>query len=335
MSRPTIYDIAQQAQVSIATVSRVFNGSPRVSAATRERVEHVAEQLNYRPNVSARNLASQRSNLVMAVVPMLTNYFYMEVVRGVQDRLADTDLDLLVYTAQAPEYVDGQLERALQRGRTEGVLLFSTPLTDARAELVRQADQPVVLVDSSHSELDSVFVDNERGGYEATRHLIEMGYRRIGYLSGHPMSVPAVDRQAGYGRALREAGLPFDPDRIYTPQQSRDHGYTECIGYEGMQALLKQDLDAVFVASDIQALGALRAIHEAGLRVPEDLGVVGFDDIAVSAYVGLTTMRQPMYDMGRQAVDALLSRLNAPVSASAHSVHYAELVRRNSTEWVG
>ena len=204
--RPTIYDIARQANVSIATVSRVFNGSTRVSDRTRKRVMEIAEELNYHPHVSARSLASRRSNLVMAVIPMLTNYFYMEVVRGVQDALLDSEWDLLVYTAQAPENVDTQLNRALQRGRAEGVLLFSTPLDDARIQRMKRANMPVVLVDSHHPDFDSISVDNEEGGFIATRHLLEQGYKRIGLITGHKASVPAVDRQKGYQRALQGAG---------------------------------------------------------------------------------------------------------------------------------
>ena len=224
--------------MSIATVSRVLNNHARVSKKTRAKVLAVAQRLNYHPHVSARNLASRHSNLVLAVIPMLTNYFYMEVVRGVQDALADSELDLLVYSARAPEYVDAQLSRALQRGRAEGILLFSTPLTPERVAQMKRADQPVVLVDSSHDTFDSVSVDNERGGYMATSHLIDLGYPSIGLITGHSASVPAVHRKQGYIRALEEAGLAINEAWMVVSDQTHQHGYTEQTGYEAMKQLL-------------------------------------------------------------------------------------------------
>lgn len=331
--RPTIYDIARQANVSIATVSRVFNGSTRVSDRTRSRVLKIAQELNYQPHVSARSLASRRSDLVMAVIPMLTNYFYMEVVRGVQDALLDSEWDLLVYTAQAPEKVDTQLARALQRGRAEGVLLFSTPLTKARIAKMKQADLPVVLVDSHHPDFDAISVDNEQGGFIATQHLLEQGYRRIGLITGHKASVPALDRQMGYRRALQTAGLSVNEAHILVSEDLHQHGYTEMAGYTAMETLLQQadPPDAVFVASDIQALGALRAIREHGLQTPNDIGVVGFDDIQFSIYVGLSTLHQPMYDMGKQAIQRLIQRIEDPSRPVAHTQFAPKLVVRETS----
>lgn len=328
----TIYDIAKQAGVSIATVSRVFSGNTRVASATRERVFAVAEALGYEPNVSARSLARKSTQLVAAVVPMLTSYFFMEVIRGVQDRLAESDYDLLVFTSRSPEHVDAQLIRAAQKGRADGLLLCSTPLTPDRAESLKASGSPVVLVDSVHPDFDSVAVNNREGGYTAAKHLIAQGYERIALIAPNSVSVPGVERRTGYEDALREAGRAVDDRLVVTSEDEEQHGYTREAGYAAMQRLLRlpQPPDAVFAASDVQALGALKAIREAGLRVPDDIALVGFDDIRTSAYVGLSTLSQPMYEMGKVAIDKLLRRIEEPDRPVSHTTFSAQLSVRET-----
>ena len=328
----TIYDIAAEADVSIATVSRVFNGSPRVSPRTRERVMKVARTLNYQPNVSAQSLARQCTNLVAAVIPFLTNYFYMEVLRGMQDALDACPYDLLVYSAQKFEEVDRQLERALRRGLSEGLLLLSTPLSPAHAAALAASEQPVGLVDALHPDFDSVAVDNEAGGYAATRHLIESGRRRIAYVGLTPAPLPAVDRQKGYEKALREVDRPVEAALVATGSYHA-RGSSEEVGFEAMQELLGRGArpDAVFAASDVQAIGAMHALRKAGLRVPDDVALVGFDDIKMSQYVGLTTLRQPMHEMGRLGIEKLLARVERPGRPPSHDVFAPKLVVRRST----
>ncbi len=335
----TIYDIADRAHVSIATVSRVFNDHPRVSEATRRRVFRVAEQLGYEPHASAQSLARKHTQLISAVVPMMTSYFFMEVLRGVQDRLDESDYDLLVYPSRTMDGLDTQLQRALQRGRSDGLLLISTPMTSARARRLAASPRAVVLVDSHHDALDSVAVDNHAGGAEAVRHLVDRGHTRIGLVLPVPGSPPAAARRAGYEAALAEAGLPVDPDLVVEAEWDHaDHGYTRFAGYRGMQQLLERFADrpaerptAVFVAADVMALGALRAAREAGLSVPDDLEVVGFDDINSSAYVGLTTLQQPMYDMGTVAIETLLRRMAHPDLPPSHTTFAPRLVVRETT----
>lgn len=327
----TIYDIAERAEVSIATVSRVFNRHPRVSAATRARVLAVAEELGYQPHVSAQNLARQRTHLVAAVIPVLTNLFYMELIRGMQDAVADSDFDLLVYAAPSPQEIGSQLQRAVQKGRADGLLLVSTPLNDAYRKRLRHGKQPVVLVDEAHPDFDSVSVDNRKGGYMATRYLIELGYARIGHITVAPEPPPAAQRRQGYEEALREAGRPVD-ERLIVASDRKPFGFVEEAGYEAMKTLLarKGGVDAVFVASDIQALGAMQALREAGRRVPEDVALIGFDDIVVSRYVGLTTLRQPTYELGRLAIEKLLTRLQYPDRSVSHTVFSPRLVVRRT-----
>ena len=328
----TIYDIAKKADVSIATVSRVLNNRARVAEATRQRVFEVAEQLGYRPHVSAKNLAGGKVDVVAAVIPMMTNHFFMEVMRGLQDQLVATDFDLLVYSAPTYDDVEGQLERSLQRGRSAGVLLFSTPLDRSLERMLRRRSVPVVLVDEFHPDFDSISVDNTRGGYLATRHLLNCGYRRVGLILANLVSTPATARWAGYEQALQDAGLRVEGDLVVTHQELDRHGYTGRAGYLAMQQMLarKPYPEAVFVASDIQALGALKAAEEARLRVPEDVAILGFDDIDVSQYVGLSTLHQPMYEMGRVAVEKLMARIEHPGGPVSHTTFSPSLVVRRT-----
>jgi LacI family transcriptional regulator, galactose operon repressor len=329
----TIYDIANRAGVSIATVSRVFNESPRVSAKTRTNVLEIADALGYRPHATARSLALRKSSIVSAVIPMLTNYFFVEILRGLQDRMAQSEYDLLVFAARTLDEVDVQMDRALQRGQSAGVLVFSSPMDEARVARLKRSGQTVVLVDCMHEGMDGVTTNNVHGGYLATRHLIDSGCEQIGLVMANPSSVPARDRREGYEQALAADGRSAGELVVVSTETDQD-GYTEKAGHAAMQELLdsKRPLDGVFATSDVQAIGALQAIREAGLRVPQDIRVVGFDDILLSRHVGLSTVRQPMYEMGVIAAERLISRIETPTETQAQTVLTPKLVVRRTTD---
>ena len=335
----TIYDIADEARVSIATVSRVFNEHPRVSEDTRRRVFRVAEKMGYEPHTGAQSLARKGTNLVSAVVPVMTSFFFMEVLRGSQDGLDASAYDLLIYPSRTFGGVDGQMGRALQRGRSDGLLLVSVPPTPERVRRLEATSQAVVLVDAFHDAFDSISLDSRWGGRQAVEHLIGRGHERVALILPVPGSAPGDERLAGYHDALAAAGREADPDLVVQADWHHDlQGYTRFAGYRAMQTLLERFADrpaqrptAVFVAADIMAFGALRAAREAGLRVPRDLEVVGFDDVDASAYVGLTTLRQPMVEMGRLATEKLLRRLDDPGAPPSHTVFAPRLVVRETT----
>lgn len=299
---------------------------------TRRRVLEAAEHLKYQPHASAQSLARQQSRLISAVIPVLTNYFYMSIMRGMQEALLHSDFDLLVYAAPKPEQVEGQLGRATQRGLAEGVLLFSTPLSEEQAARLRASGRPVGLIDATHPDFDSVSVDNVKGGYLAACHLIQKGFQRIGHITTDPEPPPAAQRRAGYEKALREAGRSIDP-HLVAASDRRPYGFVEEAGYEAMKKLLGRSAppDAVFVASDVQALGALKALREAGCRVPDDVALVGFDDISAAEHVGLTTLRQPTHAMGKLAVEKLIERIAKPGRAPSKTVFAPRLVERASS----
>ncbi|MCB0718641.1 MAG: LacI family DNA-binding transcriptional regulator [Bacteroidetes bacterium] len=327
----TIYDIAERASVSIATVSRVLNNSTRVAEATRQRVLEIADELGYEPHTSAQNLARRQSNLIAVVLPWATNFF-LEVLRGVQDRVAETSYDVLVYLARNNKEVESRLDRALKKGRAAGVLFLSNPVTDAFCEKLKNSSATVVLADTYHDEFESAVVDNVLGGYVATNHLIETGCRSVGLIMASPRSVPSADRRRGYVKALTDAGIAVDEDLISFDAEAGD-GYTEDSGYRTMCELLSRPRrpDGVFVTSDEQAIGVLRAMREHGLAVPDDISVVGFDDIPLLRYAGLSTLRQPMYELGRFATERLIKKLESGDGESQHTVFAPELIVRETT----
>ena len=307
----TIYDIAEKANVSIATVSRVFSNHPRVSDKTREKVLAIADQYQYFPNVSAQTLARQNSYMIAAVVPMLTNYFFMEVLRGVQEQMALSDFELMVFSVSDPSESLLHLQKATQKGRSEGVFLFSTYLTDADAKKVVKNTHPLMMVDCYHAAFESLCVDNVFGGYQATQHLLAQGYTKIALLGAAPISIPAQERKKGFLKAMEEAGIAVPPTMMQDCMDCAFHGFSENSGYITAQKIFENhpDVEAFFAMSDIQALGAMQAIKERGRVIGKDIAIIGFDDIQVAQYVGLSTVRQPMYEMGQKAFDILKAKI--------------------------
>lgn len=296
----------------------------------------VAAELGYQPHASARSLARRRTEIVSAVIPMITNYFFTEVLRGVQDRMAETEFDLLVFSARTLDEVEIQLDRALHRGRSAGVLLFSTPLMNGMVDRLTESGQPVVLVDSFHPSFDSISTDNRRGGEMAAEHLIEIGCRTPAMIMASPDSRPAADRKEGFLSVLREAGIPAEDKFIVSSSEGLNHGYTEKSGYEAAKSLIGTGLtpDGLFVTSDIQALGVMEALREMDIDIPGDIRIVAFDDIVVSKYLGLSTLRQPMYEMGSTAVRKLMDRLATPDRPVSHTVFSPHLMVRHTSEAV-
>lgn len=327
----TIYDIAERADVSTATVSRVLNGMPGVKEATRNSVLEAAKALNYQPHASARNLARQHTNSIAVIAPVVANHFYMDVMRGVQTVVSDQEYDLLIHVPPRPEDIETRLDRALQPGRSDGLLLLSTPMNEEWAQRLLKADHPTVLVDAYHPDVPSIAIDNERGGYEATKHLIDVGYQRIGHITAFPEPPPAVERRKGYERALEEAGHSLDQEYVEAADEL-PFAFAEKGGYRSMRRLLQKNPppDAVFAASDMQALGALRAAREEGVAVPGDVALIGFDDIELSRCVGLSTLRQPTQVIGKRAVEALLRHIEDGQQPVAATVLAPQLVVRET-----
>lgn len=328
----TIYDIAREAGVSIATVSRVFNNNPNVSAATRERVLMLAQERGYHPKAFAQGLARRHTKTIMALVPMLSNYFFMEVLAGLQDRISDSDYDLHIFNIKgftSSDELHEQLEYVMRKGQADAYILISCHLRDEQwRSLQKKYKSPAVLVDEHHDTYDSISVDSVEGAYRATKYLIDQGHKKVGVIAASETSKPIQDRVAGYCKAMSEAGFGKSDGRIYRGDDTYRDGFSEMGGYQAMLKILEDPdgPDAVFCTSDIQSLGALKAMQDLGRSIP----LVSFDDIQIAHFLGLTTMRQPMYEMGTLAIDYLMERLEgSSIEPPKNKVFVPELIVRD------
>jgi DNA-binding LacI/PurR family transcriptional regulator len=337
---PTLEQVAALAGVSRATVSRVVNGSPKVSPAVRAQVERAVAKLGYVPNRAARSLVTRRADSVALVVSEPHTRFFSEpffagMVRGVSAALAETGVQLLLLIAHdLPDR--GRLERYVVGGHVDGVLLASLHGDDPLPGTLERAGVPAVLVGrpaerGEHRGRPASYVDadNRGGARQAVDHLARRGRRRIATIAGPQDMGVGLDRLDGYRDGLRAAGLDGGDDLV----EAGD--FTEEGGAAAMGRLLERPgrpVDAVFAASDLMAAGALRALRAAGRRVPDDVAVVGFEDSAVARYAQppLTTVRQPIEEMGRQATRLLLDKV-AGEAAGMHLILDVELVVRAST----
>ena len=335
----TIYEVAKKAGVGIGTVSRVLNNSAQIAPQTRARFLKVINELNYQPHALAQGLARKKSLTLAVLVPFFTGHFYVELLKGIQQATAQHRYDLILYSIEDLQDKDFYLKRALQQRRVDGVMLVSLPLSEAFAKDFQRRNLPLVLVDAFHPKFDSITVNNQTGAHTAMQHLIRLGHKRLAMITGHRSSNPAQLRHAGVQCALHEAGLELpesliiSSDGLAEKTVAVNDGFNKETGYFAMQRLMQLNGSrptAVFVASDIQALGAMKAARESGLRIPEDIAIVGFDDIELSEYVGLTTIRQPMFQMGQQAVERLMALIDEPGLPRQHQHIETKLVIRES-----
>jgi LacI family transcriptional regulator len=331
----TIYDLAREAGVGIGTVSRCLNNHPSVSSETREKVLSVVKRLSYQPHAYAQRLASRKTNTFSAIIPFFTNYFFIQVLQGIQDKAAELGFDLVLYGVNDPSQADYYLRRSLQRGRVDGVLYFSMALPESYAAKFSEMQVPLILVDTSHPQFDSFRVRNREGEVEATRHLLSLGHRDIAFIDGSPETRPGRERLEGFRQALMGYGLSYSEDCLFVSGLTKQDGFSRESGRESMKRFLGARargtrFSAVVVASDIQALGALEVARENGVRVPEDIAMVGFDDIELAQHVGLTTMRQPMHEMGMLAVERLLDRIKDPTAPPSMTTFMPDLIVRST-----
>lgn len=308
----TIYDVAKVAGVGISTVSRVLNENANVREETRARVLEAIAALGYKPNLSARNLSRSQVLTVGVVLSYLTSPFQVTVLQGIERFLAQAGIDLTIFSLDSPKRRETLLETLSHGRRCDGLIVISFAPQKRFLQRFERYHIPVVVADFQDEGLPSVFVDNVEGGYLATRHLLQLGHTRIGYILDHTEppngadgNEPGADRQRGYRQALAEAGIDFDPSLVV---ESGLH--TRERGAAAAEVLLSRTVlpTAIFAASDMIALGVMENARRKGMRIPEDLAVIGFDDIELASFAGLTTMRQPMQEMGRTAAE-IVTRL--------------------------
>jgi len=329
----SLQEVAARAKVSIATVSRVLNKSDKVVAETRAVVEQALRDLGYRPSRVARRLRMKdgRAHLVGLIIPDIQNPFYAEIARGVEDAAYAAEYALLLCNSdenleKERFYLDVMISESV-----DGVVLPPFDETDVAVIELVKTGMPVVCVDRSLAKVktDLVEVDNYRGAYDAASHLIEKGHRQIGMIEGRTHVSTSRERRRGYLDALTEAGIPVRKDLIRAGDFRQESGRL----LAGELLDLRKPPTALFVFNNLMTVGALAAVHQRGLKVPKDVAIVGFDDLpwAESLDPPLTVVRQPAYDVGRQAMEMLLKRIMEPTRAPVTVRLLPELVIRRST----
>lgn len=325
-----IYDIAKAAGVSIATVSRVFNDKGQVKKSTKEKVLTVADEMGYHPQVFAQGLARKKKNSIMMFVPIMSNYFFMEILGAIQDKLSSKNFELNILHVIAGGDAFEQVQYQLKRQWADGYIFVSIHFDKSQWESFERFDVPISVIDDSSHRFDSVAVDNVEGSYLATNYFIKKGFTRIANLTAAPMAVPVMERLEGYKKALEDAGICLEENLIKRGDDMSRDGFNEKSGYEGMKKILNIDPlpEACICASDIKAIGALKAMEDCGIKIP----IISYDNLTIAKYVGLSTVHQPMYEMGTRATESLLSRIETPTLAASKTIFKPELIIRSSSE---
>ncbi|KHD35766.1 catabolite control protein A [Clostridium acetobutylicum] len=329
----SIKDVAREARVSIATVSRVLNNVDVVNEETKKKVMEAIKKLDYRPNIVARSLKTQRTRTIGIVIPDISSQFYPEIVRGAEDVsniynynviLCNTDLDI----SKEKDYI-----RVLKEKMVDGVIYMSNSLAPEILQLLRDLKIPTVLVETRESEDENAFpsvtIDNAKAAYDAVNYLIKKGNNKIAYVGVNPKlknNARAIIYE-GYKKALLDNNIPLNENLI------QFGGLKAIDGTDGINAIIKKEkIDAVFCACDEIAMGAINALRENGIDVPKDVDVVGFDNIYTSSifYPKLTTIEQPTYDMGSVGMRMLIKIINKAEPECLHYVLDYNIIERDS-----
>jgi DNA-binding LacI/PurR family transcriptional regulator len=326
-SPPTIYDVAERSGLSIATVSRVLNSPERVSEASRRKVMEAIDQLGFVPNAEARARVLQSTGRIGVITPFFTSPSFTDRLRGVASALSDSRYELVIYTVDSIERLNGYLSSLPITGNLDGLILISLPLDDEAAQRLRANYLETVLIESAYPGFSAILVDDRAGGRLAAQHLIEKGHRRCAYVyfgeSPEYSIHPEVPRLNGYRRALAEQGIDLPDEYVkYVP-----------ISRMGIREKLRELFDlpkpptAIFAPSDDLAIRVIHRARELGLHTPRDLSVIGFDNIDIAEHVDLTTIAQRLTDSGEMAVELLLDRLvdtDRPIQEIQLQVHLEE-----------
>jgi LacI family transcriptional regulator len=329
MRGTTIARVAEEAGVGVGTVSRVLNGSPAVSAATRRRVLDAIATLDYQPSPVARALSTGRTNAIAVVAPFFTQPSVIERLRGVSHTLANEGYQLILHDVERADQRRDLFRSLAARGNIDGLLAISLAPTDREARRMLRAGVAVVLVDRQHPTLPCITIDDMDGGRMAAEYLLALGHRAIAFLGDEEANLFGFDssarRREGFEAALDAAGIRPPPEWVLRRPHGRDAARVAAAG------LLAREPrpTAVFAASDVQAIGVLEAAQAAGVPVPEELSVIGFDNVEAARFTGLTTVAQPLEEIGRLGADLLLRAVSGEDVPSRRMP--LEIVARGST----
>ncbi len=324
----TVLDVSRQSGVSTATVSRVINQSPKVRPATRVRVLKAIEQLGYMRNHSARALARQKTDTIGVVFPGIDSGFFSEVLKGINEYAVSRDYHLMVAFSQGSQGEHDRVAEYLQAGRVDALILMNLGMSDAFVRQAAQRELPIVLIDRpvKDARVASVMIDNRSGADAAMSHLLELGHSRIAILAGPDGTIDADQRMEGCQLAAARAGYEIDKGLVW-PGNFFWEG-----GYELMNNWLESGKplpDAMFALNDPMAMGVMEAMREHGLSVPNDMALVGFDDVQAARYLGLTTVHSPMREMGRAASQAAVNLVTGGRTQLEQVLETELIVRRS------
>jgi LacI family transcriptional regulator len=329
----TLEDVAKLAGVHRSTVSRVINDSPNVSPEARKKVKKVIQSTGYQPNAAARSLASQRSNMIGLVLPrsvssFFTDPFFPHLTQGIAFGCNNNNLSLSLFLAGNREDEDKILPRISRRGFLDGILIQAGRPDELLIDHLTKSNIPVVIIGRPFVSdgLSYIDIDNISAATRATQHLLDLGYQNIATIIGNHDSTVTIDRHEGFQKALAAAGRNIRPELV------AEGDFSEHSGYLAMRTLLPYRPDALFCQSDIMAAGAMRAIQEAGLSVPEDIAIIGFDDIPIARQlkVQLTTVKQPITKFGIKAVELLIDLIENDPKPARRVILDTEIIVRDS-----
>ncbi|WP_240374587.1 catabolite control protein A [Bacillus piscicola] len=330
----TIYDVAREAGVSMATVSRVVNGNPNVKPTTRKKVLEAIEQLGYRPNAVARGLASKKTTTVGVIIPDISRTFFAELARGIEDIATMYKYNIILSNSDQNKDKEIHLINTLLEKQVDGILFMGSEVTDEHVNHFKQSPVPVVLAATldKNQSLPSVNIDYHQGAFDAVMEFVKAGHSRIGMVSGSiedPLN--GYQKFSGYKKALEAGGLPFDEKLVALGD------YTYSSGIEAVQALRKLDAPptAIFTATDEMALGVIHGMQDEGTLVPDDVQVIGFNNTRLATMVRprLTTVVQPMYDIGAVSMRLLTKYMNKEEVENKIVVLPHRLEYRDSTKF--
>ncbi|MEX2104689.1 MAG: catabolite control protein A [Bacilli bacterium] len=329
----TIYDVAREAGVSMATVSRVVNGNPNVKPSTRKKVLETIERLGYRPNAVARGLASKKTTTVGIVIPDISSNYFAEITRGIEDIANMYHYNIILCNSDKNVNREIDLVNTLLEKQVDGLLFLGGIVTDNHLKIFQSSSVPVVLAATvdKHNQLPTVNIDHTQAAHDATQYLISQGHREIGLIAvtlEDPLG--GFARFQGYRNALSEAGIEFNESLV------RMGNYRYNSGYSAMQEILalEQRPSAVFSVSDEMAVGAIHAAQDLGLNIPDDISIIGYNNIQIASMVRplLTTMAQPLYDIGAVAMRLLTKYMNNEPVETQSVVLQHSIVERQSTK---
>ncbi len=328
----TIQDVAQHAGVSIATVSRVLNGTTYVNEEVAARVRAAVKELHYQPSRAAQALRANRSRIIGLLISDIQNPFFTALIRGVEDVANRNKYSLILCNSDENPHKEQQYIEVLCAERVAGAIVVPTSENAQKLRMFREHEIPFVSVDRRVKDrtTDAILIDNVNGAYEAVKHLIANGYRRIGVITGPVSTTTGRERLEGYRKALQEAGIAYDPtlERIDDFKSRGGHACANAL------LDLEQPVDALFVTNNLMTLGALEAIHERHLRIPDDVAIVGFDEMpwAALSSISLTTVTQPVYELGSTAALRLFQRLQDPLAFTRQEIMLSPVLQvRDST----